>query len=103
MPAAGNQRGGVPQRRASPGPAPCRPRPDQWEPGMLAGGRCGRVATVVAGRLWALPEECPGVGGGGAMEGLEGEEVKGRRTGGWTGPVAVAGPWTLYRGGEGSF
>lgn len=27
------------------------PRGGQWEPGMLAGGRCGRVATAGAGEL----------------------------------------------------
>ncbi|XP_026920141.2 zinc finger C2HC domain-containing protein 1A [Acinonyx jubatus] len=48
---------------------------------MLAGGRCGRVATAGAGRwrrrqrrwqlLRVLPEESRGIRGGGAMEGLE--------------------------------
>lgn len=68
---------------------------------MLAGGRCGRVATVVAGRLRLQPEERPRAGGGGEMEGLEGEGVKGCRTGGWNGPGAVAGHRTRVRGRRG--
>lgn len=77
---------GAPPHEAPPSRSPAPPASGQWEPGMLAGGRCGRVATAGAGRwrrqqrrwqlLRALPEESRGIRGGGAMEGLEGEEVK---------------------------
>jgi hypothetical protein len=78
-------------------PHPPEPRPrraDQWEAGMLVGGRCGRVATARAGR-WrrALPAESSRAWGCGAMEGLEGEEEKG------CGPGGYHGSWTPILGG----
>lgn len=59
---------------------PAPPAPDQWELGILAGGRCGRVATAGAGRRrrWRVRlKESGGSRSVGAMEGLEGEEKKG--------------------------
>lgn len=52
-------------------------------------------------RRWALPEECPEARGGDAMEGLEGEGVKGCGSGCWSRPGAVAGPWTPVPGRQG--
>lgn len=65
---------------------------------MLAGGRRGRVATAGAGRRRALPEESRRFRVGGAMEGLEGEEVKGCGPGRWRRPAAAAGPSTPVPG-----
>lgn len=58
------------------------PATGQWAPGMLAGGRRGRAAAAGAGWRRALPLESDRAGGGGAMEGLEGEEAKGCGPGG---------------------
>lgn len=68
---------------------------------MLAGGRRGRVATVGAGRWRALPQETRRFRVGGAMEGLEGEEVEGCGPGIWSRPAAAVGPSTPVRGRRG--
>lgn len=49
-----------------------------------------------AGRRRALPEECPGARGGGAMEGLEGERGAGAGRAAGAGPGQLRGPGRWY-------